>query len=86
MKVINPRFEISAYSSKDYPIHNRPEIAFSGRSNVGKSSMINKLLNRNKLARTSSQPGRTQSINFIILMINFTCDLLCYGFAKVPKR
>jgi GTP-binding protein len=87
VKVINPRFEISAYSSKDYPIHNRPEIAFSGRSNVGKSSMINKLLNRNKLARTSSQPGRTQSINFYNIDDQFyLVDLPGYGFAKVPKK
>jgi len=64
MKVNEPRFIISAYKDEDFPAHNLSEIAFSGRSNVGKSSMINCLLNRNKLARISSQPGRTQSINF----------------------
>jgi GTP-binding protein len=83
----NPRFEISAYSSKDFPVHNNPEVAFSGRSNVGKSSMINKLVNSNKLARTSSQPGRTQSINFYNIDDRFyLVDLPGYGFAKVPKK
>lgn len=87
MKVKNPRFVTSAYSSKDYPVHNYLEIAFSGRSNVGKSSMINKIINRNKLARTSSQPGRTQSINFFNIDDRFfLVDLPGYGFAKVPKK
>ncbi|MFI5359640.1 MAG: ribosome biogenesis GTP-binding protein YihA/YsxC [Halanaerobiales bacterium] len=87
MRFNNPRFEISAYSSKDFPVHNNPEVAFSGRSNVGKSSMINKLVNSNKLARTSSQPGRTQSINFYNIDDRFyLVDLPGYGFAKVPKK
>lgn len=87
MKFSNPRFEISAYSSKDFPAHNNREVAFSGRSNVGKSSMINKLTNNNKLARTSSQPGRTQSINFYNIDDRFyLVDLPGYGFARVPKK
>lgn len=87
MRFKNPVFISSAYSSDDYPHHNFPEIAFSGRSNVGKSSMINKLLNKNKLARTSSQPGRTQSINFYNIDDRFVLvDLPGYGFAKVPPK
>jgi len=87
VKFSNPRFEISAYSSKDFPAHNNREVAFSGRSNVGKSSMINKLTNNNKLARTSSQPGRTQSINFYNIDDRFyLVDLPGYGFARVPKK
>lgn len=83
----NPRFVTSAYSYKDYPQHNWPEIAFAGRSNVGKSSMINTLLNRKKLARTSSQPGRTQSINFYNIDDRFfLVDLPGYGFARVPLK
>lgn len=87
MKIKNPRFVTSAYSYHDYPNHNLPEIAFSGRSNVGKSSMINKLLNRKKLARISSQPGRTQSINFYNIDERFfLIDLPGYGFARVPEK
>jgi len=57
-------FIISAFKESQYPISDKPEIAFAGKSNVGKSSLINTLVNRKKLARTSSTPGRTQSINF----------------------
>jgi len=63
----------------------RPEIAFSGRSNVGKSSLINRLLNRRGIARTSSTPGRTQSLNFIDVNGSlWFVDLPGYGYAKVP--
>ncbi|NLM96703.1 MAG: YihA family ribosome biogenesis GTP-binding protein [Halanaerobiaceae bacterium] len=87
MKVKVPRFVTSAYSSKNFPVHNFLEIAFSGRSNVGKSSMINKLVNNSKLARTSSQPGRTQSINFYNIDDRFfLVDLPGYGFARVPQK
>ncbi|MEJ6952384.1 ribosome biogenesis GTP-binding protein YihA/YsxC [Natronospora cellulosivora (SeqCode)] len=87
MKVKSPQFVTSAFDYKGYPEHNFLEIAFSGRSNVGKSSMINKLLNRKKLARTSAQPGRTQSINFFNIDEKFfLVDLPGYGFAKVPKK
>lgn len=57
-------FVISAFSKAQYPDSERTEIAFAGRSNVGKSSLINTLVNRKSLAKTSSKPGRTQSINF----------------------
>lgn len=87
MKVNNPRFITSAYSYKDFPEHNWLEIAFAGRSNVGKSSMINRLVNRKKLAKTSSQPGRTQSINFYNIDDRFfLVDLPGYGFARVPRK
>lgn len=87
MKVKNPRFVTSAFDSKDFPVHNFLEIAFSGRSNVGKSSMINKVVNNTKLARISSQPGRTRSINFFNIDDRFfLVDLPGYGFAKAPKK
>ena len=64
-----------------------PEFAFAGRSNVGKSSLINKLVNRKALARTSSQPGKTQTINFFLLNSEFYfVDLPGYGYAKVSKE
>jgi len=64
-----------------------PEFAFAGRSNVGKSSLINKLVNRKALARTSSQPGKTQTINFFLLNGEFYfVDLPGYGYAKVSKE
>jgi GTP-binding protein len=87
MKVINPEFVLSAFSFKDFPGHDLAEFAFVGRSNVGKSSLINKLINRKKLARTSSQPGRTQSINFYNIDDKFfLVDLPGYGFARVPIK
>ncbi len=87
MKINNPEFVLSAYSYKDYPNHDKAEIAFVGRSNVGKSSLINMLVRRKKLARISSTPGRTQSINFFNIDNKFYfVDLPGYGFAKVPKK
>lgn len=87
MKVKKAEFVISAYSSDDYPVQNWPEFAFAGRSNVGKSSLINKLINKKNLARVSSQPGRTQSINFYNIDDRFfLVDLPGYGFAKVPIK
>lgn len=87
MKIQNPEFIISAVSDKDYPKHTKKEIAFVGRSNVGKSSMINRLVHRTGLARTSSQPGRTQTINFYKMDNDFyMVDLPGYGFAKVPQK
>ena len=69
------------------PDNIRPEFAFAGRSNVGKSSLINKLVNRKALARTSSQPGKTQTINFFLLNKEFYfVDLPGYGYAKVSKE
>lgn len=71
---------------EQYPSDGRPEIAFAGKSNVGKSSLINGLINRKKLARTSAQPGKTQTINFYSIdeTIYFV-DLPGYGYAKVSK-
>lgn len=78
-------FLISAFHETQYPSPDRPEIAFAGRSNVGKSSLINTLVKRKKLARTSSTPGRTQSINFFSMNDQlYLVDLPGYGYAKVP--
>jgi len=84
--VIQAEFIISAVSEGDFPHEEIPEIVFAGRSNVGKSSMINRLAGKAKLARTSSTPGKTQSINFY--RINdafFFVDLPGYGYAKAGK-
>jgi GTP-binding protein len=78
-------FLVSAFRPNQYPPPDRPEIAFAGRSNVGKSSLINVFLNRKKLAKTSSTPGRTQSINFFAVdALFYVVDLPGYGFARVP--
>jgi GTP-binding protein len=75
----------SATKPSHYPPADRPEIAFAGRSNVGKSSLINVLVNRKNLVRTSSTPGRTQLINFFAVNDQFTLvDLPGYGYARVP--
>jgi GTP-binding protein len=75
----------SAFQESHFPPPDRPEIAFAGRSNVGKSSLINVLVNRKKMARTSSTPGRTQSINYFSVNDKlYLVDLPGYGFAKVP--
>lgn len=77
---------ISAVHPRQYPVTGMPEIAMAGRSNVGKSSCINKLLNRNKLARTSSTPGKTATINFYNIDDQlFLVDLPGYGFARVSR-
>ncbi len=85
MKIKSAEFLTSAYAPKDYPDPLCPEVAFAGRSNVGKSSLINSLVNRKALARTSSAPGKTQSINFYLVNRSlYLVDLPGYGFAKVP--
>ncbi|MTH52946.1 YihA family ribosome biogenesis GTP-binding protein [Bacillus mangrovi] len=86
MKVTSSEIVISAVKPEQYPDAGIPEIALAGRSNVGKSSFINKLLNRKNLARTSSKPGKTQTLNFYIIneILHFV-DVPGYGFAKVSK-
>jgi GTP-binding protein len=86
MKILTAVFELSAYDSLHMPGGGLPEIAFLGRSNVGKSSLLNSLLGRRGLARTSNTPGRTQSINFFLVNDAFYfVDLPGYGYAKVSK-
>jgi GTP-binding protein len=86
MKVTSSEIVISAVKPEQYPDLDLPEIALAGRSNVGKSSFINKLLNRKNLARTSSKPGKTQTLNFYIIneVLHFV-DVPGYGYAKVSK-
>lgn len=87
MKVNNSNFVISAVSDKQYPQDDLPEIALSGRSNVGKSSLINAVLNRRNLARTSQQPGKTQTLNFYLVNTDlYFVDVPGYGYAKVSKE
>jgi len=86
MKITGATFVKSATSPEHYPRDGRPEIAFMGRSNVGKSSLINSLLGTKGLARTSSTPGRTQLINFFLINEAFYfVDLPGYGYARVPQ-
>jgi GTP-binding protein len=86
MQVKSSQFIKSAVLPSQYPDAELPEIAFAGRSNVGKSSLINTLLNRRRLVRTSGRPGRTQLINFFMInqAFNFV-DLPGYGYARVPQ-
>ncbi|MBW6509111.1 MAG: ribosome biogenesis GTP-binding protein YihA/YsxC [Desulfuromonadales bacterium] len=85
MKISTAEFIKSATRPAHYPDPQFPEIAFAGRSNVGKSTLINVVLNRKNLVRTSSTPGRTQLINFFNVNQRFVLvDLPGYGFAKVP--
>ena len=87
MIVKNPQFEISAVSPKQYPTNDLPEIVLVGKSNVGKSSFINTMINRKKLARTSSEPGKTRQINFYnIDNLFYFVDLPGYGFSKMSKK
>ena len=85
MKIISAEFVKSAVKRSDYPEESLPEVAFAGRSNVGKSSLINTVVNRKHLVRTSSSPGRTQTLNFFRInnQVQFV-DFPGYGFAKVP--
>ena len=84
MIVKNPKFEISAVEPKQYPSGNLPEIVLAGKSNVGKSSFINTMINRKSLARTSSEPGKTRQINFYNIDSKFYfVDLPGFGYSKM---
>ncbi|MCY3933960.1 MAG: ribosome biogenesis GTP-binding protein YihA/YsxC [Acidobacteria bacterium] len=86
MKVRDARFVVSAVRAADLPRDGRQQIAFAGRSNVGKSSLINRLLGRKNLARTSSRPGRTRRVNFFLIDDSwYVVDLPGYGYARVSK-
>lgn len=87
MLVKNPKFEISAVKPSQYPKNDLPEIVLIGKSNVGKSSFINTMINRKKLARTSSEPGKTRQINFYnIDNLFYFVDLPGYGYSKMSKK
>jgi GTP-binding protein len=86
VRISSARFVKSAKQANDFPKDRKPEIAFCGRSNSGKSSLLNALTNSHGLARTSSSPGRTQLINFFLVdEQTYYVDLPGYGYAKVPK-
>ena len=87
MQITNAKFYKSVFNYEDCPRLKVPEVAFGGRSNVGKSSLINKITRNKKLARTSNTPGRTQSLNYYNIDDKFfLVDLPGYGFASVPKK
>ena len=87
MIIKNPKFEISAVSPKQYPTLGLPEIVLVGKSNVGKSSFVNTMINRKSLARTSSEPGKTRQINFYNIDEKFYfVDLPGYGYSKMSKE
>ena len=87
MKISSARFVKSAKRPDDFPHDRLPEIAFCGRSNIGKSSLLNALTNSRGLARTSSTPGRTQTINFFLVDERmYFVDLPGYGYARVSKE
>ncbi len=82
----NVQFVTSVYKLSQLPESDYPEVAFAGRSNVGKSSLINKLINRKGLVKVSSKPGKTQSLNFFLVEDRYhLVDLPGYGYAKVPR-
>lgn len=87
MKVKEAKLIISAVSQAQYPADDMPEVALAGRSNVGKSSFINRMIQRKALARTSSQPGKTQTLNFYEINEQFRfVDVPGYGYARVSKK
>jgi len=87
MKITSAEFILGVADLKQLPREDFKEIAFLGRSNVGKSSLINSLCNRKSLARSSSDPGKTRQLNYYLINKQFYCvDLPGYGFAKVPEQ
>lgn len=86
MNFENASFQLAAGKLDQLPVSQLPEIVFSGRSNVGKSSLINKLVNRKSLARVSATPGKTGTINFYKLSECYLVDLPGYGYAKVSQK
>ena len=85
MKILSAEFVISAAAPQQFPADRKPQIAFAGRSNVGKSSIINTLLHRKNLVKTSATPGKTQLVNYFVINEAFYfVDLPGYGFARVP--
>ena len=87
MIIKNPRFEISAVKANQYPKNGLPEVVLVGKSNVVKSSFINTMINRKKLARTSSEPGKTRQLNFYNMDDKFYfVDLPGYGYSKMSKQ
>ena len=87
MKITNSEFVISAIRRSQYPVDNLPEFMLVGRSNVGKSSFINTLVNRKNLARTSAKPGKTQTLNFYnIDDLCYLVDVPGYGYAAVSNK
>lgn len=87
MIIKNPKFEISAVKPAQYPKNDLPQIVLVGKSNVGKSSFINTMLNRKALARTSNTPGKTRQINFYNIDDSFYfVDLPGYGYSKMSKK
>ena len=86
MKIFSAKFMTSAAKPRQFPVDSKPQVAFAGRSNVGKSSLINAILNRKSLVKTSATPGKTQLINFFLINEQFYCvDLPGYGYAKAPR-
>ncbi len=87
MNLQNPKFLLSVHSLKQLPDEEFPEVAFAGRSNVGKSSLINTLLGRKGLVKVSGRPGKTQGLNFFLVGDSlYFVDLPGYGFAKVSRQ
>ena len=87
MRVTSAEFIKSSFDEQGWPVDSQPEVSFLGRSNVGKSKLINSLLGVRGLARTSSTPGRTQSLNFFAINNRFRfVDLPGYGYARAPRE
>jgi GTP-binding protein len=87
MKIVSADFVVSAASAAQFPHSVLPELAFAGKSNVGKSSVMNSLLHRKKLVKASGTPGKTQLVNFFVVNGSFhAVDLPGYGYAKAPKH